>query len=115
MLAKRNLAAVMIGFPTESPNNSITYADSPAESLVRTEALVVGATVGPSSFPDCLAIEPTNCPYAYPGFSGSPVFARIASLHGSQYALIGMVLCGSTSVLHVLRVGKLLEAAIGDA
>lgn len=114
-LAEKSLAAVMIGFPQQSPNNSIEYADSPSPSVVRTEALVLAAIVGPSSIPGCVAIEPKDCPYGFAGFSGSPVFARIAGTSGPQYALIGMVVCGSKSVLHILRVEKLLEAAIGDA
>ena len=113
-LARNSLAAVLIGFPRGSPNTFIAYADTPAESLLRAEALVVPVTVGRSSLTDCFAIEPAGCPYPYSGFSGSPVFARVAPPHGPQYTLIGMVVCGSTSVLHVLRVGRLLEAAIGD-
>jgi hypothetical protein len=110
-----NLAAVVIGFPRESPNNVIHYGSAGVPTSLQTEAVVVSATVSRSSQPDCLSVTPIGCAYAFPGFSGAPVFARIASRHGPQYALLGMVLCGSSTVLHVLTVGKLLEAAVGDA
>lgn len=112
-LATGELAAVVVGFPRHSPNTAITYGGDTFRGLVKTEAMVVSATVGSSALQDCLTVTPTGCPYPFSGFSGAPVFARVASRHGPQFALLGMVLCGSSSSLNILRVGRLLEAAIG--
>lgn len=109
-----DLSALVIGFPRGSPRNGIHYAEQNQESLISTEAVVLLARVGFSELEDCLRLEPSECPYDFQGFSGSPVFARISSDNGPQYALIGMVVCGSSTSLNFLRVGRLIDAIKSD-
>lgn len=115
LAAERSLAGVIIGFPRSSPLCNIDYGEPGAETFIQTEAVVIPALVGFSDQPDFLSVEPIDCPYEFSGLSGSPVFAKVASSNGPQYALIGMVICGSSTTLNALRLEMLLEAAPGDA
>lgn len=114
-IQSESLHAVVVGFPAASENTFVDDDEQDADAVISAEATVLNCTVSKSSQPSCLAIRPLTPGVRFPGFSGSPVFARVAAKGGKQYALLGMVITGSSSHLEVLRLSVLSNAAFGSA
>jgi hypothetical protein len=114
-LREGRLSATAIGFPRASENNFVAYDSPSADAIINTEGVVLPCLARESSLPSCLAIRPLASEVRLSGFSGAPVFARISTGSQSRYALLGIVVTGSETELHLLRVTVLTEAALGDA
>ena len=114
-IAAKSNAGYVIGHPRDSLGNQILYGDDASESVVSTEAVVLEGKVTFSQLPGYLELHFQSAPISMPGFSGAPVFAPVATPQGRQFVLIGMCVCGSSRALNFLPVGRLLEAAIGNA
>ena len=109
------LSAVVLGFPRASPNNRVAYDTPDADAFISSEAVLLHCLASESSQPSCLTIQPLEPEIRCSGFSGAPVFARVATSSQCRYALLGIVITGSATHLNVLRLTALTEAALGDA
>jgi hypothetical protein len=114
-LATGGLSVVAIGFPRASANNRVDYDTPKADAIISTEAVILPCLASESTQPACLAIRPLASEVPCSGFSGAPVFARVAVGRQSRYTLLGIVITGSAAMLNVLRLSALTEVALGDA
>jgi hypothetical protein len=114
-ISSGSYSAYVVGHLRSSSGNEVTYAEEGAVSIVSTEAVVLEGRVTFSDLAGHLSLHPAPSPHDFSGLSGSPVFAPVRTRNGQRFALLGMVVCGSTRSLNFLPIGRLLEAITGDA
>ena len=104
------LLAQCVGYPECVSGTNIKYGIGGVGMEISTQLVVASGKVVWSSIEHCLRLEGVTWHDDLSGFSGAPVFARLPSEHGPQFALIGMIICGSSNHVSFIRVGTLVKA-----
>lgn len=114
-MATGSYAGYVIGHPKDSHGNEIRYGESEAVAILSTEAVSIEGKVSFSNLSGHLELHLGPLPFSLSGFSGSPVFAPVATPRGRQFTLLGIGVCGSSQSLNFLPIGRLLEAIDSNA
>ena len=111
MEADEPITFVVMGYPNEGTNTSISYAQQGGEvtNILLQSASFTGH-LRRSPLDHHLKLDHISWTGELTGFSGSPVFVQFRTPHGKQSALAGMLVLGDCNTGHFISVSTLVQA-----
>jgi len=111
MDADEPMAFVVMGYPNEGTNTSVSYAQHAGEvPEIQLQSASFTGHLRRSPIDHHLKLDHLSWPGKLAGFSGSPVFVQFRTPHGKQSALAGMLVLGSSNTGHFISVSTLVQA-----